>query len=61
MAVERYYSRLPAGWKSWLLKQLYSNPNRWSDESVDHYLEKMTERKQQLNEEFLQALREAGT
>lgn len=59
--VQRYYSRLPTGWKSWFLKQLYSNPNRWSDDSVDHYLERMQERKQQLNSEFLAALREAGS
>lgn len=59
--VQRYYSRLPTGWKSWFRKQLYGNKNKWSDESVDHYLEQMTERKQKLNAEFLAALQEAGT
>ncbi len=61
MQVQRFYSRLPGGWKSWLLKKLYSNPNRWSDESVDHYLAKMTDRRQRLNNEFLHTLQEIGS
>ena len=61
MQVQRYYSRLPGGWKSWFLRQLYSNPNRWSEESVDHYLDKMMERKQHLNSEFLQTLQAVGS
>lgn len=61
MQVQRFYSRLPGGWKGWLMKQLYSNPNRWSDESVDHYMDKLTTRKQQLNNEFLQELQRIGS
>lgn len=61
MQVQRFYSRLPGGWKSWLMRQFYSNPNRWSEESVDHYLERMTESKQQLNDEFLRKLQEIGS
>ncbi len=61
MQVQRFYSRLPSGWKSWFMKQLYSNPNKWSEESVDHYLDNMTQRKQHLNDEFLQALQAIGS
>lgn len=61
MQVQRYYSRLPGGWKAWFLRQFYNNPNRWSEESVDHYLDKMTVQKQRLNDEFLQALQEIGS
>lgn len=60
MQVQRFYSRLPGGWSSWFLKQLYSNPNRWTNEAVDDYLDNMTNRKQELNNEFLKVLQEAG-
>lgn len=58
--VQRYYSRLPRTFPSRLLKLFYKNPNRWTEEAADHYLERMTAQKQRLNNEFLQALQEIG-
>lgn len=61
MQVQRFYSRLPGGWGAWFKKQFYTNPNKWSDDAVDHYLERMTDRKAKLIQQFLNVLQEAGS
>lgn len=59
VTVFKYTSRLPLKRKTLLQKLHLTDPTR--NPSIDQYLESMGQQKEELNEEFLQVLREEGS